>query len=248
MAITGREALREVEIVPMRRRHLRGVLAIEEWVYPRAWSPSLFVSELDRADRHYVVALGPRPARWRARRVLGYAGVILQPDEAHISTVAVHPREHRRKLGTRLVAAVLRAAVDAGAPAATLEVRAGNLGAQRLYEGFGFVAIGVRSGYYAETGEDALIMWARELQSGAFAARLAEQERRVAEPGGASGAPDLAEPWVKERVGLPAAEGAVDPGPIGRAVDPGPIGRAGDPGRPADPDAAAEVRSDDRPA
>jgi [ribosomal protein S18]-alanine N-acetyltransferase len=202
MTATGRQALREVEVVPMRRRHLRGVLAIEQRVYPRAWTPALFTAELDRADRRYVVALGPRPGRWRARPVLGYAGIILQPDEAHISTVAVDPGEHRRKLGTRLVVAVLRAAIEAGAPAATLEVRTGNLGAQRLYEAFGFVGIGVRSGYYAETGEDALIMWARDLQSPAFAARLAEQERRATEPGGASGAPDLDVPWVQERIGL----------------------------------------------
>jgi [ribosomal protein S18]-alanine N-acetyltransferase len=210
MALTGRPARCDVDVLPMRRRHLAGVLEIEEAVYPRPWSRALFASELGRRDRHYLVALGPPPGLWRARPVFGYVGVILQTAEAHISTVAVHPAEHRRKLGTRLVATVLRAAVDAGATAATLEVRTTNLGAQRLYEGFGFAGIGVRPGYYAETGEDGLIMWAYDLQTPAFAARLAEQERRVAEPGGASGAPDLAVPWVRDRVGLGGRAGPHD--------------------------------------
>jgi [ribosomal protein S18]-alanine N-acetyltransferase len=198
----GRPARCDVDVVPMRRRHLRDVVGIEEAVYPRPWTRSLFAGELGRGDRRYVVALGPRTGWWR-RPVLGYAGAIVTTREAHIATVAVHPSEHRRKLGTRLVAAVLRAAIAAGATSATLEVRTSNLGAQGLYEAFGFVGVGVRTRYYAETGEDALIMWLADLSSPDCAARIAAQEARCAEPGGASGAPDHDVPWVRDRVGLP---------------------------------------------
>jgi [ribosomal protein S18]-alanine N-acetyltransferase len=155
-----------VDVVPMRLRHLRGVLAIEEAVYPQPWSRQLFENEIGRPqDRRYVVAVGPR-RRWWRRPVLGYAGVILQGDEAHISTVVVRPSMQRRKIGTRLLARVLDEAAALGATAVTLEVRAENLGAQRLYEGFGFAAEGVRRGYYGATGEDAVIMWLYDLQSG----------------------------------------------------------------------------------
>jgi [ribosomal protein S18]-alanine N-acetyltransferase len=122
--------------------------------------------------------------------------------------VAVHPAEHRRKLGTRLVAAVLRAAVAAGASSATLEVRTGNPGAQRLYEAFGFAGVGVRRGYYAETGEDALIMWASDLQGEEFAERLLAQSLRTGQPGGASGAPDHPVPWARDRIDLGADQDA----------------------------------------
>ncbi|HWB72334.1 MAG TPA: ribosomal protein S18-alanine N-acetyltransferase, partial [Egibacteraceae bacterium] len=198
-----RPALDGVTVAPMRRRHLRGVLAIEHLVYPRPWSPGLFVAEAaDRRSRRYIVALAPRGPLWATRKVVGYAGLLVQAAEAHVTTVAVHPHHHRQKVATRLLLAVLSEAVAMGARAATLEVRVHNRGAHRLYAGFGFAPVGVRPGYYAETGEDALVMWAHGLQEPAFADRLRTQADRVRLPGGSSGAPDLHVPWVRHRVGL----------------------------------------------
>jgi [ribosomal protein S18]-alanine N-acetyltransferase len=211
----GRAAATDVEIAPMAARHLRGVLDIEARVYPRPWSPRLFAAELERTvDRRYVVALAPRDGLLSRRRVLGYAGVMVQPGElgldAHVTTVAVEPAEHRRKLGSRLVLALLRAAIDLGAQAATLEVRTGNRGAQRLYAAFGFAPVGVRPRYYAETGEDALIMWAHDLGTPAYAARLDAIAAGLDAPGGSSGAPDEDVPWVQGRVGLPELPAPAD--------------------------------------
>lgn len=214
-----RRALTDVTVVPMRRRHLRLVLGIERAVYPRPWSPALFAAELERGEsRRYFVALAPRHgeglgARLLGRELVGYAGLILQPAsesprpggtgiEVHVTTVAVHPHHHRRKVASRLLHALLSEARRAGAQAATLEVRVANRGAQRLYAGFGFIGVGVRPNYYSETNEDALIMWLHDLQSSQMAERLAAQGARLAEPGGASGAPDLHVPWVKGRRGL----------------------------------------------
>jgi [ribosomal protein S18]-alanine N-acetyltransferase len=202
-----RPAAVDVRITEMRARHLRGVMAIEEAVYPRPWSSQLFVAELERrSDRCYLVALAPSSDRWRRRRVVGYAGAMIVPGhtdrDAHVTTLATDPSEHRRKIGTRLLLHLLREVLARGAEAATLEVRTTNPGAQRLYRGFGFAPVGVRPGYYSETGEDAVIMWAHDIQKDAFAARLDDQQARLDEPGGASGAPDEVVPWVKGRVGL----------------------------------------------
>lgn len=198
-----RPVLEGVTIAPMRPRHLGQVLAIERSVYPKPWSRSVFQTELAQPDsRRYLVALGPATAWWRARPVMGYAGLMLAVGEAHITTVAVHPAHHRRKIASRLLHALLTQARARGAASATLEVRVANRGAQRLYGGFGFSPVGTRPGYYAETGEDALIMWAYELQSQEFADRLAAQDSRLSSPGGSSGAPDLEIPWVKGRIGL----------------------------------------------
>lgn len=206
-----RRAATEVVVAPMASRHLRGVLDIEHRVYPHPWSPRLFAAELERTeDRCYVVALAPPRGLLRRRRVVGYAGVMAQPGQegldAHITTVAVDPAEHRRKIGSRLLLALMRAAVGLGAQAATLEVRTANRGAQRLYAAFGFAPVGIRPRYYAETGEDALIMWAHDIDSTGYAARLAAIETGLDLPGGTSGAPDEAVPWVQDRVGLPAAD------------------------------------------
>src|SRR5947208_3750930 len=94
LGITEPEASR-LEITRMRRRHLRGVMAIERQVYPRPWSPNLFLSEMsDLRNRTYLVArIG--------KEVVGYGGVMSYGDEAHITTIAVDPYHHRRKTGPR---------------------------------------------------------------------------------------------------------------------------------------------------
>jgi ribosomal-protein-alanine N-acetyltransferase len=150
----------------MRRRHLRGVMAIERQVYPRPWSPNLFLSEMsDMRNRTYLVArLG--------KDVVGYGGVMSYGDEAHITTIAVDPLHHRRKVGTRLMHELVSEGIRMGARAVSLEVRMSNLAAQGLYRTFGFRPVGVRKGYYQETGEDALVMWADDVRTGEYRAML----------------------------------------------------------------------------
>jgi ribosomal-protein-alanine N-acetyltransferase len=158
----------DVVLTPMRRRHLRSVVRIEEEVYPRPWSTGLFLSEIAlRGQRTYLVAKVDG-------RVVGYGGVMFVLPDAHVTTLAVDPAWHRHAIGTRLLVALARAAVATGATALTLEVRASNLAAQELYRRFGFAPAGVRKAYYADTGEDALIMWAHDTDSPAFSARLDE--------------------------------------------------------------------------
>src|SRR2546423_13022038 len=85
----------ELEITRMRRRHLKGVMTIERQVYPRPWSPNLFLSEMNEMrNRAYLVAR-------MGRDVVGYGGVMGYGGEAHLTTIAVGPAPHRRKNGTR---------------------------------------------------------------------------------------------------------------------------------------------------
>ena len=150
----------------MKRRHLKGVMAIERQVYPRPWSPSLFLSEMsETSNRAYLVArLG--------RDVVGYGGVICYGDEAHITTIAVDPAHHRHKIGTRMMFELMSEAIAMSAHAVSLEVRMSNWGAQRMYGRFGFRPVGVRKGYYQETGEDALVMWADDVNGDEYRGTL----------------------------------------------------------------------------
>lgn len=156
----------ELEILRMRRRHLRGVMAIERQVYPRPWSPNLFLSEMsDMRNRTYLVArLG--------RDVVGYGGIMSYGDEAHVTTIAVDPMHHRRKVGTRVLFELVSEGIRMGARAVSLEVRVSNLAAQGLYRKFGFRPVGIRKGYYQETGEDALVMWADDVRTREYRAQL----------------------------------------------------------------------------
>ena len=100
-------------------------------------------------------------------------------DDGHITTVAVDPIWHRHGIATRMLLALARGAKQRGCKNLTLEVRMSNAGAQSLYQRFGFVPAGVRKGYYPETGEDALIMWANDIDAQPYAARLAAIDRAV---------------------------------------------------------------------
>jgi ribosomal-protein-alanine N-acetyltransferase len=151
----------------MRRRHLRSVMRIEAQVYPRPWSLPLFMSELNlRSSRIYYVA--------RVNGlVVGYCGLMLVEGDGHITNIAVDPAWHRHQIGTRLLLNAARQAAARDATRLTLEVRMSNRAAQELYRKFGFEAAGVRKNYYAESREDALIMWAYGLDTDAYAQRVA---------------------------------------------------------------------------
>lgn len=163
----------EVRLVHLRRRHLRSVTRIEGQVYPRPWSLTLFVSELNlRGSRHYVAA--------RVGGVLvGYAGMLYVVDEAHVTTIAVDPAWQRHGIGTRLLANLARTARARGMKNMTLEVRVSNAAAQAMYRKFGFETAGVRRNYYVESNEDALVMWAYGIDTDAYADRLSSIEASV---------------------------------------------------------------------
>lgn len=156
----------EIEIEPMRRRHVRDVLAIERQVYPRPWSAALFFSEISqRTTRTYLVATG-------GKELVGYGGLMVHMDEGHITTLAVAPEVQHRRVGARVLLALVEAARGRGARSLALEVRVANWPAQRLYSWFGFRPVGVRRNYYAETGEDALVMWIDDVRTAEMTARL----------------------------------------------------------------------------
>lgn len=160
------EPIPEIELTRMRRRHLRKVLAIESRVYPRPWSPSLFLSELaQKSTRTYLVAR-------HEGEVIGYAGMMFMGREAHVTNIAVDPDAHGRKVGTRLLLTIITEAIARGAQLVSLEVRISNHVAQAMYEKFGFSIVGTRKGYYIETNEDAFIMEAPEIGSTPYRMRL----------------------------------------------------------------------------
>lgn len=148
----------EIVLEPLRKRHLRSVLAIEERVYPRPWTAGVFTSELDlvrRGQRAYVAAT-------RRGELVGYGGVMLLSGEAHITNIAVHPDEQRRGIGRRVLARLAREARRHGSTSLSLEVRVSNTAAQEMYRSFGFVPAGIRQRYY-EGVEDAIVMWAHDI-------------------------------------------------------------------------------------
>jgi ribosomal-protein-alanine N-acetyltransferase len=165
--LLGRPEQVTTVIEPLRRRHLSGVMAIEKVSYPKPWSEKVFVNEIEmmrRGERCY------RVARQR-NEVVGYAGMMFVVDEAHVTNIAVAPGLHRQGIATRLLAELAWAAIEHGCEGLTLEVRVSNLGAQALYQRFGFESAGIRTKYY-ENVEDAIVMWRHGIDEPTYRARL----------------------------------------------------------------------------
>lgn len=137
----------------MELRDVDAVCEIEKLSFKTPWSKESFIEEMKAKERtRYVVAeLGDT--------VVGYGGMWLIIDEGHITNIAVHPDYRGQKIGKRIVEEMIAVANIEGITSLTLEVRVTNTPAIKLYKDLDFQEVGIRKGYYSDTGEDALIMW-----------------------------------------------------------------------------------------
>ena len=149
----------------MTRSDVPAVATLEHEIYPEPWSARIFFDELAQSNRTYVVVTDDG-------EILGYGGMMLIEDDAHVTTLAVVPGLRRKQLGTRILLALVEKALAGGARHLTLEVRATNTDAQKLYERFGFSPVGKRKGY--NLGEDAIVMWALDVDAEEYGLLLEE--------------------------------------------------------------------------
>jgi ribosomal-protein-alanine N-acetyltransferase len=187
------------------------VVEIERLAYTTPWPPSAYRKELqDNPLAHYIVLRDsalqlPAPdtsASPASRRsfplsllpgrpapsvsgppsaTIGFAGLWLMVDEAHITTIALHPRYRGRGLGELMLSSLIQIAYSISARSMTLEVRVTNSVAQNLYRKYGFQEAGVRRRYYSDNNEDALIMWTEPIHSAPFIERFEGLRAKLAE-------------------------------------------------------------------
>jgi ribosomal-protein-alanine N-acetyltransferase len=161
-------ALFPVVIEDMHLEDISAVQLVENASFPIPWPANAFRHELTQnKNAHYLVAK-------EGDHIVGYAGLWLSLDEAHITTFAVLPDYRRRKIGERMLLSIFERAERLGAEWLTLEVRASNLPAQRLYEKYGFRPAGIRRRYYSDNNEDAIIMWTERLRDKSVRDRIAK--------------------------------------------------------------------------
>jgi [ribosomal protein S18]-alanine N-acetyltransferase len=173
------------------------VADVERESFPSMWPQTAYKRELENKLARYLVLtelrespidppatggiwgalrrmVGTEPPAGSHEYLLGFIGLWLMVGEAHIVTVAVRERYRRMGIGERLVIASIELAIENEQEVATLEVRASNDGAQRLYAKYGFARLGLRKRYYTDNNEDAVIMTTPDLYSTAFRARFDE--------------------------------------------------------------------------
>ena len=157
----------------MRASDLDAVQRIEKASFSTPWPAYAYRQEIEtNRMAHYIVARA-------GAEVIGFAGIWLMVDQAHITTFAVDPEWRRQGVGSQMILALLRMSRTLGARQATLEVRLSNLAARKLYERFGFRPVGVRPRYYTDNAEDALIMTTDDLDDPEMVARVARLGREI---------------------------------------------------------------------
>jgi ribosomal-protein-alanine N-acetyltransferase len=154
------------DIRDMTRSDIPAVVSLETEIYAQPWEPRVFFDELATENRRYLVAVDGDDV------LLGYCGLLIVDDDAHITTMAVAPESRGHQLGTRLMLEMIDVALDAGTRHLTLEVRVSNNAAQKLYEAFGFDPVGRRKNYYED--EDALVMWATDIDTDEYQQRVTD--------------------------------------------------------------------------
>jgi ribosomal-protein-alanine N-acetyltransferase len=163
-----------VTVELMKIDDLLEVQVIERESFTTPWPPHAYRQELEnnRLAQYIVARCGDT--------IVGFAGIWLLVDEAHVTTFATRRSWRRQGIGDRLLLALLDLARTRGAHEATLEVRPSNIPARRLYEKYGFKVVGVRPRYYSDDNEDALIMTTESLDGRHMRDRITQLRAELA--------------------------------------------------------------------
>jgi len=149
----------DYDISLMTAADIDGMYAVELATFSVPWSRESIEAELTNPCARYLVAR-------KGGEVIGYAGMWLVIDEAHVTNVAVRADMRGQGLGKELMEKLIQLAADSGMIWMTLEVRRSNKIAQALYHKFGFIDVGYRKRYYEDNQEDALLMGLEHLPEG----------------------------------------------------------------------------------
>ena len=155
------EKAADIQIELMTVDDVEVVAELDKQCFPSPWTVGAYLNEVHNPSAYYVVARVDS-------RIIGYAGLWLIMDEAHITTIGVAPELRGQKIGESILIHILDEAIHRGARRVTLEVRKSNLIAQRLYDKYGFHTVAVRKAYYTNNNEDALVMWVDDMWNNDF--------------------------------------------------------------------------------
>ncbi len=140
----------------MKKADVKSVYEIEVLSFRTPWSFRSLMGELKNRVAYYTVLE-------QDGEIIGYCGMWVLFEEAHITNIAIHPSFRGHGYGKQLLHASMRVAASFGAEMMTLEVREHNTVAQRMYDEMDFLQQGRRKRYYTDTGEDALLLWNRNI-------------------------------------------------------------------------------------
>lgn len=147
----------------MHKKDIEQIMKIESVSFGTFhWTPESFAIELENDIGNYFIAEN------KDGKIIGYCGFWIIANEAHITTIAVHPDIKKQGLGEKLLQKMLETGYEKKAKWFTLEVRASNIAAQNLYYKYTFKSLGLRRKYYQDNEEDAMVMWTENIWEDSF--------------------------------------------------------------------------------
>ena len=159
----------------MSEKDIDQVTEIDQEAFPTMWPPANYERELRTSLAHYIIAYesdNPASGKKKAeapipnnQRIIGFAGLWMIGDEAHITNIAVRKSHRQRGIGELMFISMIDLAAELKANIVTLEVRVSNTPAQSLYLKYGFVAVARQYDYYRDNNEDAILMSLNNINS-----------------------------------------------------------------------------------
>lgn len=166
--------MKEIALRLLTKAEVPAVAALDQICLGGLWKEEAYLREIE-SDKSTLVILhlldrqSNNPAQ-----IIGMACLWSIVDEAHITLLAIHPDYRRQRLGQLLLFYLLEDAIARNLAWATLEVNENNLAAINLYKKYGFHIAGKRKNYYQPAGDDALVLWLKNIQHSEFQSSLTQ--------------------------------------------------------------------------
>ena len=171
--------VKEIEIKPLTAAEVSEVVALDQICLGGLWQKEAYLREID-SDKSTLIAIHLSQPEFDNRfKIIGMGCLWSIVDEAHITLLAVHPDYRRLGLGQLLLFELLKDAIARELAWATLEVNENNLAAVNLYQKYGFQIAGKRKNYYQPAGDDALVLWLKNIQQDDFKTKLAQWQQQL---------------------------------------------------------------------
>ena len=173
--------MKEIEIRIISSEEVSEVVALDKICLGGLWQEEAYIREIN-SDKSTLVALHLSEFKLgNQSRIVGMGCLWSIVDEAHITLLGIHPAYRRQGLGQLILFNLLEDAIARKLAWATLEVNENNLAAVNLYDKYGFQVAGKRKNYYQPTGDDALVLWLKNIQHHEFKLKLAQWQQQLSD-------------------------------------------------------------------
>ncbi len=167
-----------IKIKPLTSKRVTEIVALDKICIGGLWTAEAYLREIE-SSRSTLLALYLDRESYELEQMIGMACLWAIVDEAHITLLAIHPDYRQQGLAQLLLLTLLKDAIARKLEWATLEVNINNWKAISLYKKFGFEVVGTRKGYYQPTGEDALVLWLKDIQREEFQDSLVRWQQTI---------------------------------------------------------------------